>query len=337
MRATIGILLGAVAAVLLLATPAAARRPVEPLELLGMAAEWDLSTGMDCPEGAISTVDERWGAVRDSCRGGLMVVRRADGTRWRKVQGSTGASACVDALTLVPEAIARDLAGCGESPKRRGGTEEERAAVSADVLRGRDPSCIALKVSRVDERFATFTLEDSDRCLSGSFVVSRESGRWQTVAQVQFDRFMCRTAGVPEQVMRSLADDCAVPRTPAIACHSAKGSVRRVKPRACDTYNEGVRNRARPPRLVGMRWSGWGGPRVTGRGYAPHSRARANDRHLPVRIELSGLSTRLCGEVQPLYTSVRIVNARSRITVGGTAFTVPAGSATVKLGRPVSC
>lgn len=338
MRSILSVLAVALAALLLSAAPAAAAREATTGEIVGMGDKPGVIEHV-CADGWVSEIDPAWGALvantYDGCDERIKVVfhRGADG-RWTRVGSGSAGDACVDSLTEVPEEVARELTGCTRSTLRRAATDEERAAAAAALWGGVAAECLTLRIALKDERFGVATLPDSDACGDGAVIVSRADGGWKVVSDLMEGRTLCRTPGVPEAVMRDLHRACIVPRPAAMVCGAGTRSIRRVRPSSCMTTGGGY---AQSRWLIEIRWSAWGGERAVGRGFSRHFRARANDRHLPVRIEAFGRSQNVCGYGRPFYTRVKIIYRASRMTVGGTAFRIPAGSTTVRLGRPDSC
>lgn len=338
MRTPLAALIAALAALLLLAAPATAKRAATNSEVVGMGDYRGVEQEA-CVEGFVSELDPAWGALAavtdPGCDGTAFILfhRGGDGT-WNRVGRGSTRDACIDTLADVPEEIARELSGCGRSTLRRAATAEERASAAAALWGGVPAECLTLRISLKDERFGFATLSDSDTCGEGAAIVSRAGGGWTIVSDLMEGRTLCRTPGVPEAAMRSLYANCIVPRPVAMVCGAGTRAVRRVRPSSCITTGGGY---AQSRWLIKVRWSAWGGERAVGRGFSRHFRARADDRHLPVRIEAFVRSQKICSFGQPFYTRVKIVYRASRITIGGTAFRIPAGATTVKLGRPDTC
>ncbi len=288
----------------------------------------------------VSTVDESWAAAvladGTSCdRATKLLYRRAADGSWGEAGGAPVGGACVDAPGEIPDAVGRDLLDCRASSLRRRATEAELAALAASLYSGRYPvSCWTMRVSLRDERFASATLPDSDDCGEGQLLVSRASGSWRLVADLTWKTIRCRTPGVPEAVMRSLAPSCVVPKPVAAVCERGLGAVKRVRPSSCRTT---VGGNAGSLWLVGIRWRSWGGEHARGRGWSRSSRSRSSDRHLPVEIDFFGRSDGVCGPRQPMYTKARVRWRRSVVTIWGQAITVPAGTSTVRIGPPDDC
>jgi len=321
----------------LAATPAHADRPPSEAE---RAALQRANGGLFYCSVTVSTIDESWAAAvageGTSCdRGRKLLFRRAPDGSWSGAGIAPVRGVCVDAPGEIAEEVARELLDCRRSSLRRRATEAEVAALAGSLYRGRYPaSCWTVRVSLRDERFASATLPDSDACGEGQLLVSRASGGWRIVADLTWKTIYCRTTGVPEAVMRSLAPSCVVPKPVAAVCERGLAAVKRVRPATCRTT---VGGNAGSLWLVGIRWRSWGGEHARGRGWSRHSRAFANDRHLPVSIDFYGRSSAVCGPRQPLYTKARVRWSRSVVTIGGQSIEIPGGSSTVDIGAPDAC
>lgn len=116
------------AALVLLASPAAAWRTPSPEELAALAGATGPPSEPACVSGRISTVDDRWGAVFARADGDcpdierIWVLQRSapgtPGSRWRELRQSIRFGVCAQDLPGIPDAVGADLGVC-EAPSRR--------------------------------------------------------------------------------------------------------------------------------------------------------------------------------------------------------------------------